>query len=200
MDDADTDAWTAWRDRVAAADPSGADAALLAFVDEAAQWCSVRRARWVASYCRRAFDEGEAVPWPAALAQRVVLPELARGVRDGQPGCARWMAQVPHALDEHRAAAGLPGRGGWREQLLELAIRSDPSDDRARRLLVAHLRAELDWALEGGARARRAGPQWVADRALRVAGLAADLGEACPDDVDRWLRTAAIWAAARTIR
>ena len=191
--------WAAWRARVAASDPAGAEASLRAFVDEAGAWPAERRRKWVETWCRAAFDAHEPLPWPASLAQGLVLPELARGVRAGRRGHARWMAQVPHALDAHRGAAGLPAGGGWREALLEAAIALDPGDDRARRLLVAHLRSEVEWAC-AGPDGRRAGPQWVADRALRIAALSALLGEPCREDVDRWLGTAAGWASGRLVR
>jgi hypothetical protein len=103
--------------------------------------------RWAKDLARDVADDGADLPVRFPLFRRAVLPALERGVIDREPGCARWLSHFEqlmfHPLPESMLPANLRGAEG----LLEEALRVDPEDDRARRLLIKRRGSYLVYTL-----------------------------------------------------
>lgn len=165
---------------------SGAAGGAADLVAAVRDWPPLVRRQWIDQLCVSVFDLGRPIPLGEAVLE-LLLEDLAAGAWVGRLHAARWLAQVPRPLDRWLAAAGLAPGEDARTRLLERALEVDPDDRRARRLLLAQLRAELEWTGADPERRRRLGAEGLRARARRVASLCDPPGD---PELSRWLRLA----------
>ena len=86
------------------------------------------------------------MPVRSPLFAELLLPALARGVRDGLPGCARWTARLlPLGRGQHDRLL-LPEGARWPSALFRMALELDPEDCASRHHLIEELSSALDYA------------------------------------------------------
>ena len=102
--------------------------------------------RWAKDVAAAVADRGEGVPIRFPLFRRVLLPVLAAGVRQGEPGCARWLAHFEPLL-VHTPGSDLLEHLQTAHGLLREAARVDPTDELARRRLVRVRADYLEYTL-----------------------------------------------------
>jgi len=106
----------------------------------------VRQEAWALHLAACVVDQGADTPVRFPLFERILLPALAVGVTNEQPGCARWLAHFDHLLVHCRQVA-LPDHLTSVVGLLTEAVRLDPSDRKARQALVCRLGSHFEYTL-----------------------------------------------------
>jgi hypothetical protein len=101
---------------------------------------------WAKRLAASLADGRADVPTRMPLFRRVLLPALAAGVFEEEPGCARWLAHHKVLL-AHADLSPLPNHLRTPDALLREAVRVDPSDGRARRCLVDGRASYLEYTL-----------------------------------------------------
>jgi hypothetical protein len=95
---------------------------------------------WARSIAEGVVDSGDDLVIRQPLFRRAVLPTLLAGLRDGMPGCARWLAGLAQNLSQCKECrAQLPEDERTEVALLRVALRRDPDDRASRRRLIAAL-------------------------------------------------------------
>jgi hypothetical protein len=120
------------------------------FIDVLLEENAVESHRWALRLASQVADEGKDFPIRLPLFRRVLLPSLVQGIREGRPGCARWLAHfdilLHHSLEQAQAA-GLDERLTTRVGLLREALRVTPGDVNSRRMLVELHAYALEYTL-----------------------------------------------------
>ncbi len=96
----------------------------------------------------RVADGHERIPIRQPLFREIILPALIQGLESGQPGCARWLADLASQLTKVPTdLVDLPDGLRTRAGLLRRALSDDPDDRRAARLLVEVLADQLSYSI-----------------------------------------------------
>jgi hypothetical protein len=118
------------------------------FIEEFQRLPIAERFSWARSIAEGILDRKAQIPVRMPLFRQVIFPALLSGYRDALPGCARWLAGFPHLLcraPECLQQLGMAERG--RVQLLRTALKQDPNDRLAIRILIEALASEFEYAL-----------------------------------------------------
>jgi hypothetical protein len=95
---------------------------------------------WARSIAEGVVDRGDDLVIRQPLFHRAVFPALLAGLREGRPGCARWLAGLAQNLYQCKdCRAQLPEDEQTEVALLRAALRHDPGDRASRRRLIAAL-------------------------------------------------------------
>jgi hypothetical protein len=137
--------WAAYlaaeRDRVRAVTMPALDAFLDALLAQApTTW-----KQWAKDLAREVADEGADWPVRFPLFRRALLPALTEGLTAREHGPARWLASFDQLLNH--VMGELPAELRSAEALLKEALRVDPNDHRARRMLVERVAWYLEYTL-----------------------------------------------------
>lgn len=101
---------------------------------------------WATHVAAEVADGGSDLPVRFPLFQRVLLPVLIEGVRQRQPGRARWLAGFENLLC-HSLPTGLPPELESRVGLLREAVDLDPNDGRALDQLIVSEALSFEYSL-----------------------------------------------------
>ena len=149
MTDAETSRlWRAYRE----AEKEGVKETRTASLERLVSWVEKRpekeKTAWALDVARQVVDDRAEIPIRFPLFRRVLLPALIDGIFAKRPGCARWLSGFQSLLiHSEKEAARLPEDLRNPVDLLREALRVDPADERARRLLIHHRADYLEYTL-----------------------------------------------------
>lgn len=116
------------------------------FIAAIAELPSADREAWVREIAKQVVDDKADIPVRMPLFRQVIFPVLCAGYQIGNSGCARWLAgfqqyivQSPEFLKKLDNALA--------PALLRTALRQDPNDSHARRMLISFLESSLEFSI-----------------------------------------------------